>query len=113
MLRRMFLGHRPPATAASQTASSFKITCLCRASFPPASLKHRAANFRMQIAAWLKRHDGRPGVAQSSMSEQLVDVEVTSSRESEAAAYEVSRSGTHLPEAHLNSIPLRSGLPFL
>ncbi|CAM9759100.1 unnamed protein product [Scytosiphon promiscuus] len=46
---------------------------------------------RMQIAAWLKRHDGRPGVAQSSMSEQLVDVEVTSSREDEAAAYEVYR----------------------
>lgn len=43
----------------------------------------------MQITAWLKRHDGRPGVAQSSMSEQLVDVPVTSSREAEAAAYEV------------------------
>lgn len=43
----------------------------------------------MQITAWLKRHEGRPGVAQSSMSEQLVDVPVTSSREAEAAAYEV------------------------
>lgn len=43
----------------------------------------------MQITAWLKRHDGRPGVAQSSISEQIVDVPVTSSREAEAAAYEV------------------------
>lgn len=39
--------------------------------------------------AWLKRHDGRPGSAQSSISEQIVDVPVTSSREAEAAAYEV------------------------
>lgn len=46
-------------------------------------------NCRMQLTAWLKRHDGRPGVAQSSMSEQLVDVAVTSSREAESAAYEV------------------------
>eukprot|EP00752_Nemacystus_decipiens_P001572 g1533.t1 len=43
---------------------------------------------RMQVMAWLKRHDGRPGVAQSSISEQIVDVPVTSSREAEAAAYE-------------------------
>eukprot|EP00903_Cladosiphon_okamuranus_P016531 g15251.t1 len=46
---------------------------------------------RMQITAWLKRHEGRPGVAQSSIPEQIVDVSVTSSREAEAAAYEVYR----------------------
>lgn len=44
---------------------------------------------RLQLSAWLKRHEGRPGVAQSSMSEQLLDVPVTASREAEAKAYEV------------------------
>lgn len=44
---------------------------------------------RMQLAAWLKRHEGRPGVAQGAMAEQVVDVAVTSSRKAEAHAYEV------------------------
>lgn len=43
----------------------------------------------MQLASWLKRHDGRPGVAQGALAEQIVNVPVTSRRAAEADAYEV------------------------
>lgn len=43
----------------------------------------------MQLSAWLKRHEGRPGVAQGAMAEQVLDVAVTGSRSAEAEAYEV------------------------
>lgn len=43
----------------------------------------------MQLTAWLERHEGRPGMAQSSMEEQLLDIPVTASRKAEAEAYEV------------------------
>ena len=55
----------------------------------PFSSKHISAEDRMQLTAWLKRNEGRPGVAQSSMAEQIIDVPVTSSRVAEATAYEV------------------------
>lgn len=44
---------------------------------------------RMQLTAWLKRHEGRPGVAQGALAEQIVNVPVTSKRTGEANAYEV------------------------
>lgn len=43
----------------------------------------------MQLSAWLRRHEGRPGVAQGSMAEQVINIAITSSRKGEAEAYEV------------------------
>lgn len=59
---------------------------------PPAHPTPRPSSIlilRMQLTAWLKRHEGRPGVAQNSMPEQILDVAVTGSRKAEADAYEV------------------------
>ena len=61
----------------------------------------------MQLTAWLKRHEGRPGVAQSSMVEQVIDVPVTSSRGAEEAAYEVreERRYRRLTPSPLGNLP--------
>lgn len=68
-------------------------TCIYYLKLSHSSVEHtflaKRGVLRMQLAAWLKRHEGRPGVAQSAMSEQLINVAVTGSRKAEAEAYEV------------------------